>query len=219
MGGKRALITGITGQDGSYLAGRAGGPRTSAVAAAAGAGAVGPARGVAGELRQHTHADREGAAGGMLSSGGPELRELLVRRRVLDAERQHQRDAFSAGGVAQPGAAVPLLLRGVERDVRPRARGAADRGHAVPSALVLRHQQSGGVPSDAELPRGVRAARLQRDSVQPRISAARLRVCDAQDRGRRGPGAGGPGARGAAGEPGRAGGTGETRGSTSRRCG
>ena len=49
-----------------------------------------------------------------------------LRRRVFDPERQHQRDALSAGGVEEPGAAVPVLFRGVERDVRPRRRGAAE---------------------------------------------------------------------------------------------
>ena len=114
MSGKRALITGITGQDGSYLA---------EFLLEKGYEVHGMVRRVALEDPEHRlsrlltvldrlhlhaaslesyasiHAGREGAAGGVLPPGGAELRQLLVRRRVFDAQRQHQRHALSAGRV------------------------------------------------------------------------------------------------------------------------
>ncbi len=113
MPARRALITGITGQDGSYLA---------EFLLDKGYEVHGIVRRVALEDpehrlsrladildRLHLHAAslesyasihqviERGAARRMLSPGGAELRQLFLRRRVLDAQHQHQRHALPAG--------------------------------------------------------------------------------------------------------------------------
>ncbi len=72
------------------------------------------------------------------------------------------------------------------RDVRGDA-AAAERGHAVLSALALRRGEGVQLLDHQELPRGLRHVRGQRDPVQPRITAPRRDVRHAQDhpRGRR----------------------------------
>ena len=186
----RALITGITGQDGSYLA---------EFLVAKGYEVHGVVRRVAIEDPEHRLTRLEAIraqiklhaaslesyaslhqvveavhAGRVLSPGGAELCKLLVRRRVLHAEHQHQRHSLSAGGAQEPCAALPLLLRGIERDVRQGGGGAADRRHAVSSTVDLRDQQGGRIRPDAQLPRGIWHARLERHPVQSRIAAPRL---------------------------------------------
>ena len=91
--------------------------------------------------------------------------------------------------IREEGVAGALLPGVVERDVRQGARGAADRGDAVSSAQPVRRQQGLQLLDHAQLPRGVRHVRGQRDPLQPRVAAARPDVRDAEDhaRGRRDP--------------------------------
>ena len=58
---------------------------------------------------------------------------------------------------------------------------AAERGHAVRAAQPLRVRQGVRPPARAELPRGVRHVHLLRHPVQPRVAAPRDPVRDAQD--------------------------------------
>ena len=91
-------------------------------------------------------------------------------------------------GLAPPGCsrrsawsgAVPVLP-GVELgDVR-RDPAAAGRGHPVLPALPVWGGEGLRVLDDAELPRGPRAVRGERDPVQPRVPAPRGDVRDPQD--------------------------------------
>src|ERR1017187_7359567 len=80
------------------------------------------------------------AARRVLSPGRTELCKLLIRRRILHLERKYQRHAFSPGGGENAGAPLPLLFRGIERDVRPSGDRPAERKHAIPSAFLIRNQ-------------------------------------------------------------------------------
>src|ERR1035437_3733663 len=107
------------------------------------------------ELREPASGGAEMQTGRVLPPGGAELCQLLVRRRVFHAANQYQRDALCSGCAEEPGAGVPVLLRRIQRNVWQSRRGAADRAHALSSALHVWHQQSGGLRADAQLPRSV----------------------------------------------------------------
>ena len=80
-------------------------------------------------------------------------------------------------------ALLPGLVVG---DVRPDPGAGAERGDAVLPALALWRGQALRALDDDELPRELRAARLERHPVQPREPAARRRVRDPQGHRRRG---------------------------------
>ena len=61
------------------------------------------------------------------------------------------------------------------------APAAAERADAVPPAQPVRRRQGVRLLVDGQLPRGLRAVRLQRHPVQPRVAATRRDVRDAQD--------------------------------------
>src|ERR1035437_1137259 len=48
----------------------------------------------------------------------PEHCKLFIRRRILHPEHQYRRHALPAAGTENPDASVPLLFRGIEREVR-----------------------------------------------------------------------------------------------------
>src|SRR5450759_5088487 len=130
-------------------------PGESSQTAGNGPGETSSARRVFRELREPASGGAEMQAGRVLPPGGAELCQLLVRRRVFDAANQYQRDALCSGCAEEPGAGVPVLLRRIQRNVWQSRRGAADRAHALSSALHVWHQQSGGLRADAQLPRSV----------------------------------------------------------------
>ena len=75
----------------------------------------------------------------------------------------------------------PALLPGVLLgDVR-RCAAAAERGHALPPAQPLRRRQGRRVLGDRQLPRGLRHVRRQRDPLQPRVPAPRRDLRHPQD--------------------------------------
>ncbi len=88
--------------------------------------------------------------------------------RVLDAVRET--------GPRDPG--VPGGQLG---DVRPGAGDAPDREDALPPPLALRGAQGLRALDGGELPRELRDARLERDPLQPRVPPSRGELRDPQD--------------------------------------
>ena len=87
----------------------------------------------------------------------------------------------AAGRGPGPEAARPRLPGGQLRDVRPRAGDAADRAHALLSALSLRRVEGVRPLDGGQLPRELRHPRLERHPVQPRVAAPRRELRHAQD--------------------------------------
>ncbi len=198
---KRALITGITGQDGSYLAEfLLGKPdyevhglvrRSSSLNRQRIDHLFGPRperpRSVPPPLRRPGRrlepGDRDGAGPARrgLQPRGPEPRPGLVRPAALHGRRRRPGDAPAARGgpAAQPQPAGEVLP-GVElRDVRlgPAAAGAR---HAVPPPQPVRLRQALRPLADGQLPRGLRPVRLLGHPLQPREPPPRRVVRDPQ---------------------------------------
>ena len=178
---KRALITGITGQDGSYLAellleqglrgARHRPPLQLVQHRAARPHLPGPARRpttgcacVYGDLDDAQRAEPRGAHDPPrrdLQPGRAEPRARQLRRARVHGVDGRPRDAAPARGdprvgPRQDGALLPGV---VERDVR-RRQAAAERGHAVPAAQPVRLRQGVRPPALPELPRGLRDVHL-----------------------------------------------------------
>ena len=73
---------------------------------------------------------------------------------------------------------IRYLPGGVVGDVRTRAGVAAERAHAVQPAQPVRDRQALRALHDHQLPRGVRPPRQQRDPLQPRVAATRRHIRD-----------------------------------------
>ncbi len=82
--------------------------------------------------------------------------------RLLEALRDHNKRRGRAAKLYQAGSSE--MFGKVSRD-------SAERDHAVPSAQSLRVRQGLCALADGELSRSLRAVRVQRDSIQPRIAA------------------------------------------------
>ena len=139
---KKALITGITGQDGSYLAEELleRGYEVHGLVRRVALEDPGATDGAhfssarqdhassrqSGKLSQHFSHRQSLRFRRVLSPCGAEFRRREFCRWLLDDEHKHQRHALHAGGVARAAAEVSFLLRRFERDVRQSARGAAD---------------------------------------------------------------------------------------------
>ncbi|CAA9525459.1 MAG: GDP-mannose 4,6-dehydratase, partial [uncultured Thermoleophilia bacterium] len=136
-----------------------------------------------------------------LQPRGAELRAHLVA--AARAHRGVQRRGRHAHARGDPhGGPLRALLPGVVvRDVRQGARGAAERADAVLPALAVRRGQGLRALHHRELPRVVRPVRRLGHPLQPRVTAPRARVRDAQDHGRRGPDQARPGRRAAPRQP------------------
>ena len=180
---KKALITGITGQDGSYLAElllekgyevhgmvrrvAIEDPRAPALAYQPHSGqAEAPFR-VTGKLPER------------LSASWPkcqpdEVYHLAAQSFVsYSFEDEFSRSTRTSTALTtccrRSGSSAPdaLLLRRLQRDVRRIREKSAEREHAISPPLGLRNLQGRGLRSHPQLPRGVRAARVQRHTVQP----------------------------------------------------
>ena len=180
----RALITGITGQDGSYLA---------EFLLEKGYEVHGLVRRASTESFQRLSRIRDRIT---LHSG-----DLLDQRSLVDVLRESEPDevynlaamSFVAASWTQPtltaeftGVGVtrmlealrevcprgPLLSGVLERDVRQGPRGAAERAHAVLSAQPLRGREGLRPLHHRQLPRELRPLRLLGDSLQPRVARA-----------------------------------------------
>ena len=204
---QRALITGITGQDGSYL---------SEHLLAKGYEVYGLIRGQNNPKRQHierTWPDVKIVEGDLLDQASlmnaiqkvkpdevynlaaisfvalswnqPELTGEITglgALRMLEAIRL----TTGASRIAREVGGGHQVLPGVEqRDVRQGARDAAERADAVPPAQPVRRREGVRALHHGELPRELQHLRLQRHPLQPRIAAARAGVRHAEDHDRR----------------------------------
>ena len=231
MSARRALITGITGQDGSYLA---------ELLLEKGYEVHGMVRRSSTETFQRLEGIRDAI---MLHTG-----DLLDQRSLVDVLRETEPDeiynlaamSFVAASWNQPvltaeftGVGVTRMLEAM-REVRPEARfyqasssemfgkvlrGAAARDDPLLPALPLRRGQGLRPLHHGQLPRVVRPFRLLGDPFQPRGRAPRTRVRDPQGHPRARPpssSASRTSWRSATSTPSA---TGATRRTTSRRCG
>ena len=194
----RALITGITGQDGSYLA---------ELLLDKGYDVFGVVRRASTEnfariehlrerltllqadlLDQLSLIDVAGkdAAGRSLQPRRDVVRADLLAAAGADGRVRRRRRHAHARGDPPGQPAHPILPGVVERDVRPGARGAADRDDAVSPAQPIRRRQGVRTLHHRELSRELRALRVLGNPVQPRVAAAREGVRDPQDQRRRG---------------------------------
>ena len=114
------------------------------------------------------------------------LAVALVRPDVVAAARTHggvrsRRLHGAARGDPARRRRDSLLPGVVERDLRRAARGSADRGDAARAGHAVRRRQGLRALHHAELPAPLRAARVVRDPLQPRVAAAAARLRHAQD--------------------------------------
>ena len=197
---KRALITGITGQDGSYLA---------ELLLAKGYEVHGLIRrsssfntGRIDHIYEDPHADRPPSDAALRRPsrrrrpGQPAARRSSRTRSTTWARRatSGSRSTCPTTPATSPASATVQLLEAI-RAVGLETRfyqasssemfgatpPAAERGDAVPPALAVRRREGLRLLDHAQLPRGVRHVRGQRHPVQPRVAAPRRDVRDPQD--------------------------------------
>ena len=231
MSEKRALITGITGQDGSYLA---------ELLLEKGYEVYGMVRRSSTENFERIDAPdrpdrarpgrparpdvaRRGARGGAARRGlqprRAELRADLLEAAGADGRVHGRRRHAAARGDPPRRSRHPLLPGLVLGDVRQGARDAAERGDAVLPALPVRRGQGLRALHHRQLPRVVRPVRGLGHPLQPRVAAARARVRDAQGHRRRGADQARARRRAAARATSTRSATGASPATTSRRCG
>ena len=195
---KRAIISGITGQDGSYLA-------ELLLDKGYEVTGIDPAFELAEPVAHRTSARSDHAPSGRPPRPavarprhpGRAARRVLqpgrdvVRARLVGSAAAHRRLQLDGRDAPARGRAAgqpedPAVSGLVERDVRARARGAADRAHAVLPAQPLRRVEGVRALHHGELPRELRHVRGVGHPLQPRVAAARARVRDPQSHRRRG---------------------------------
>ena len=212
-GKKRALITGITGQDGAYLAeflleeGLRGARRQAARLDVQHRPRRPPARGaepaqpavlppprrphrlVQPDAHPAEGRTRRGLQPWCAKSRGGQLRGAGVHGQLRCPGRH-----AVAGGDPHPGPARDdPVLPGVDvRAVRAGARDAPARDHAVLPAQPLRRGEAVRLLDHRQLPGGVRPVRLQRHPVQPRVADPRGDLRHPEDHPRPGPHQAGP---------------------------
>src|SRR6266849_5362826 len=197
---KTALITGITGQDGSYLA---------ELLLAKGYEVHGVVRrsstlnrGRIDHLQHANPSHPEGAKfllhyGDMTDSGGlnrlvktvrpdeiynlgAEPRGSLLRPARIHRRRRRPRNYAAAGGDSHQRN-LNAFLPGIDvKNVQPLP-SSPKRDHAFSSAQPVRGGEAVRALDDDQLPRGARPLRVQRNPVQPRVAAQRRELRDPQD--------------------------------------
>ena len=182
-----ALITGVTGQDGAYLAGISARPRLHRAWHQAALvlvqhrahrsslrGSARRQRAVPAALRRHDGFDQSDPADAAdqadrdLQSRGPKPCRGQLREPGIYRQCRCDRRAAAAGGDphSRHGEGDAVLSGLHLRTVRPGAGSAAEGNHAVLSALALWRRQALRLLDHGELPRGLRHVRLQRHPVQ-----------------------------------------------------
>ncbi len=197
---KRALLTGITGQDGSYLAELllAKGYEVHGIIRRSSSFNTAridhlytdphePRPQVASALRrshrrlEHLALDRSAAARRDLQPRRPKPREGLLRRAGVHRPGRRSRDDSPARRDQRRWHRNPLLPSLDFRDVRQRPRGSTAGDHTVLSTQPVRRRQGVRPLGNGELPRSLRRLRLQWYPVQPRIATARRDLRHPQD--------------------------------------
>ena len=188
----RALITGITGQDGSYLAelllGK--GYEVWGVVRRSSTESYERIEHLRDRLRfvQADLLDQPSLTAALQKAEPDEVYNLAAQSFVPTSWTQPVLTAeFTAVGVTRLLEAIrqvdpshPLLPGVLQRDVRPGARDAPEREHALLPAQPLRRGQGLRPLHHGQLPRVVRPVRLLGDPLQPRVAAARPGVRHAQ---------------------------------------
>ena len=196
---KTALITGITGQDGSYLA---------ELLLSQGYKVYGVVRRASSEnfqriehlrcritLLQADLLDQSSLTAALEQAKPHEVYNLAAQSFVPTSWQQPVLTAeFTAlgvtrllDGIRQVCPKARFYQASLQRDVRQGSGDAAKGNDAVPPALALWRRQGVRPLYHGELSRKLRPVRLLRHPVQPRIAAPRSGVRDAQDHPRRGP--------------------------------
>ena len=202
---KRALITGITGQDGSYLA------ELLLEKGYEVHGIIRRSSSFNTDRIDHLYHDPHEQGVRLFTHYGDLSDSVALVKLLYELQpdeiyhlgaQSHVRVSFdipeytfdvTGGGDRAPargdprGRREPALLPGViVGDVR-RGAAAAERADAVPPAQPLRRRQGRRLLGDGQLPRGLRHVRRQRDPLQPRVAAARRDLRHPQDHPRRRP--------------------------------
>ena len=206
MSTKKALITGITGQDGSYLA---------ELLLAKGYEVHGLIRrsssfntGRIDHLYQDPH-EADAAAVPALRRPDSTQSSLMSHLHAVKPDevynlgaQSHVKVSFEMPEYTAESAGIGALrlleaIRTADWPIRFYQAGSsemygtvletpADRDDAVPPAQPVRRRQGLRVPHHRQLPRGLRHVRLQRHPLQPRVTAPRRDLRHAQDHPRRG---------------------------------
>ncbi len=205
---KRALITGITGQDGSYLAELllAKGYEVHGIirrSSTFNTSRIDPIysdphnQGVRLRLHYGDLSDGTNLRRVMEAAKPDEVYNLAAQSHVKVSfeEAEYTADIVGTGTlrlleclrdhIRQTEKPVRFLSGGLVGDVRGDT-AAANREHAVLPAKSVCGGEGGGVSFRAQLSRSVRHVHRQRNPVQPRKRAARRDVCDAEDHARGG---------------------------------
>ncbi len=190
---KKALITGITGQDGSYLAELLleKGYEVHGLVRRSSSFNTWRIDHVRDQLVLHYGdlVDQNSLARALEALQPDEVYNLAAQSHVKVSfdMPEYTTDVTALGvlrvldAVRDLGLHSPRLPGGQLRDVRPRAGDPADREDALLPPLALRGLQ-GLRPLDVrELPRELRDARLQRHPLQPRVAPARRELRHPQD--------------------------------------
>ena len=201
MASKRALITGITGQDGSYLAelllskdyevhgiirrsssfntGRLDHLYTDPHDPAG--RPVPPLRGP-GRFHRRVPDRARGRSGRGLPPGRPIARPRLLRHPRVHGGRHGARDDPAAGGDPAGGEPRPVLPGVIVGDVRHEPGHPIRTSRAASTRPPVRRGQGVWVLDGGELSRGLRHVLHERHPVQPRERAARGDLRHAEDR-------------------------------------
>ena len=198
MAPKKALITGITGQDGSYLAELLleKGYEVHGLVRRSSSFNTWRIDHVREQLVLHYGdlVDQNSLARALEALQPDEVYNLAAQSHVKVSFDMpvYTTDVTAIGvlrvldAVRDLGLAHPRLPGGQLGDVRPGAGDPADGEDALPSPLALRGLQ-GLRPLDVrQLPRELRDARLERHPLQPRVPAPRRELRDPQDHDERG---------------------------------
>ena len=172
------------------------------------------------ERRQRAGAaDRQSPAGGNLQPGRAEPCAGQFRQPGIHGGYHGDGDGAPAGGHARDGHSQPRFYQASSSEMFGKVRETPQTERRLSIRAALTPGQGVCVLDHGQLPRVLRHAREQRDSVQPRVAAARGDLRDAEDHAGGGAHQGGLAGQAVSWGTWTPSGTGATRRSTWRRCG